>query len=46
VQGTARTLAAAIKGEAPDLVICATESTDAYSGMVPGALAEMLGLPR
>ncbi len=46
VQGTARTLAAAIRAESPDLVICATESTDAYSGMVPGALAEMLGLPQ
>src|SRR5258708_5593965 len=35
VPGTARALAAAIAAEAPDLVICATESTDAYSGMVP-----------
>ena len=44
--GTARTLAAAIKGMAADLVVCATESTDAYSGMVPGALAELLALPQ
>jgi electron transfer flavoprotein beta subunit len=44
--GTARALAAAIQSENPDLVICAVESTDAYSGMVPGALAELLGLPQ
>ncbi|MEZ4523139.1 MAG: electron transfer flavoprotein subunit beta/FixA family protein [Thermomicrobiales bacterium] len=44
--GTARTLAAAVEPLDADLVICATESTDAYSGMVPGALAEMLGLPQ
>jgi electron transfer flavoprotein beta subunit len=43
---TARTLAAAIKDQGADLVICATESTDAYTGMVPGALAELLGLPQ
>ncbi|HVB65866.1 MAG TPA: electron transfer flavoprotein subunit beta/FixA family protein [Nitrolancea sp.] len=45
VLSTARTLAAVLAGEQPDLVICATESTDAYTGMVPGALAELLGLP-
>jgi len=45
VISTARTLAAVLSSEQPDLVICATESTDAYTGMVPGALAEMLGLP-
>lgn len=44
--GTARALAAAIRDEKPDLVICAVESTDAYSGMVPGALAELLSLPQ
>jgi electron transfer flavoprotein beta subunit len=44
--GTARTLAAAVRPLNADLVICATESTDAYSGMVPGALAELLGLPQ
>lgn len=43
---TARALAAAIGPEQPDLVICATEATDAYSGMVPGVLAEILGLPQ
>ena len=44
--GTARVLAEVIKTESPDLVITAIESTDAYSGMVPGALAELLGLPQ
>jgi electron transfer flavoprotein beta subunit len=44
--GTAKVLAAAIRSESPDLVICAVESTDAYSGVVPGALAELLGLPQ
>jgi electron transfer flavoprotein beta subunit len=44
--GTARVLAAVIGSEQPDLVICGTESTDAYSGMVPGALANLLGLPQ
>ncbi len=44
--GTARVLAAVLSSESPDLVITAIESTDAYSGMVPGALAEMLGLPQ
>jgi electron transfer flavoprotein beta subunit len=45
VLSTARTLAAVLASEQPDLVICATESTDAYTGMVPGALAELLDLP-
>ena len=40
---TAKALAAAIKKEQFDLVICATESTDTYSGLVPGQLAELLG---
>ena len=43
---TARALAAAIKPEQPDLVICATESYDGSTGMVPPMLAEMLGLPQ
>lgn len=43
---TAKVLAAVIGGETPDLVICATEATDAYSGMVPGVLAELLDLPQ
>lgn len=43
--GTARALAAAIRREQPDLVICATESTDGYTGMVPGGIAQLLGVP-
>ena len=43
---TARALAAAIKDESPDLVICATESYDGSTGMVPPMLAELLGLPQ
>lgn len=46
VLATARVLAAAIRPESPDLVICATESTDAYTGFVPGALAAILDLPQ
>jgi len=41
---TARALAAAIKPEAPDLVICGTESYDGSTGMVPPMLAELLGM--
>ncbi len=43
---TARVLAAAIKPEQPDLVICATESYDGSTGMVPPMLAELLGVHR
>jgi electron transfer flavoprotein beta subunit len=43
---TARVLAAAIKAEEPDLVICATESYDGSTGMVPPMLAELLGFPQ
>jgi electron transfer flavoprotein beta subunit len=43
---TAKVLAAAIKAETPDVVICATESYDGSTGMVPPMLAEMLGLPQ
>jgi electron transfer flavoprotein beta subunit len=43
--GTAVALAAAIKGLAPDLIICGTQSTDAQSGDLPGMLAEKLDLP-
>jgi electron transfer flavoprotein beta subunit len=43
---TARVLAAAIKSEEPDLVICSTESYDGSTGMVPPMLAELLGLPQ
>jgi electron transfer flavoprotein beta subunit len=43
---TARVLAAVIKLEEPDLVICATESYDGSTGMVPPMLAELLGMPQ
>jgi electron transfer flavoprotein beta subunit len=43
---TARVLAAAIKQEQPDLVICGTESYDGSTGMVPPMLAELLGYPQ
>ena len=42
--GTARVLAAAIKKEEADLIYCSTESTDGYTGMVPGGIAEFLGI--
>lgn len=45
-RATARALAAVIRDEQPDLVICAIEATDAYTGMVPGMLAELLDLPQ
>ena len=40
--GTAKILAAAIKKQQFDLVICATESSDSYSGIVPGQIAHFL----
>jgi electron transfer flavoprotein beta subunit len=43
--GTAKVLAAAIKKQPFDLVICATESSDSYSGIVPGQIAYLLGVP-
>src|SRR5438309_7977779 len=43
---TARALAAAIKAEQADIVICGTESYDGSTGMVPPILAELLGLPQ
>jgi len=43
--GTAKVLAAAIKKESFDLVLCAAESSDSYSGIVPGQLAQLLGIP-
>ena len=42
---TAKLLAAAIKKQPFDLVICATESSDSYSGIVPGQIAHFLGVP-
>jgi electron transfer flavoprotein beta subunit len=43
---TARVLAAVLKKEEVDLVFCSTESTDGYTGMVPGGIAEFLGIPQ
>jgi electron transfer flavoprotein beta subunit len=45
VLATARTLAAAIKRQPFDLVIAGVESTDGYTGTMPMALAEFLGVP-
>jgi electron transfer flavoprotein beta subunit len=45
VIGTAYALAAAIKKTGFDLVITGTQSTDAITGELPGALAEFLGVP-
>ena len=42
--GTAKILAAAIKKQPFDLVLCATESSDSYSGIVPGQIAHFLGV--
>lgn len=42
---TARVLAAAIARAPWDVVITATESTDGYTGVVPQALGELLGVP-
>jgi len=44
--GTARVLASVLKKEGADLVFCSTESTDGYTGMVPGGIAEFLGIPQ
>jgi electron transfer flavoprotein beta subunit len=42
---TAKVLAAAISRETPDLILCATESSDGYTGTLPVQLAELLDLP-
>jgi electron transfer flavoprotein beta subunit len=42
---TARVLAAAIGQQTFDLVIAGVESTDGYTGTMPTAIAELLGLP-
>ncbi|GAC1389676.1 MAG: electron transfer flavoprotein subunit beta/FixA family protein [Ktedonobacteraceae bacterium] len=44
--GTARVLAAVLKKEGAELILCSTESTDGYTGMVPAGIAEFLGLPQ
>lgn len=46
VIGTARILAAVLKKEGAELIFCSTESTDGYTGMVPGAIAEFLDIPQ
>src|SRR5215813_1765572 len=43
---TARVLAAVLKKEGAELIFCATESTDGYTGMVPGGIAEFLSIPQ
>lgn len=43
---TAKVLAAAIKRASFDLVIAGVESTDGYTGTVPGTIAELLGVPQ
>jgi electron transfer flavoprotein beta subunit len=43
--GTAKVLAAAVQRNPFDLILCATESTDGYTGTLPVQLAELLGLP-
>jgi len=43
---TAKVLAAAIGTQTYDLIIAGVESTDGYTGTVPGTLAELLGLPQ
>ena len=42
---TARALAAALKTIPFDLVLCGQEGADSRTGLVPGALAEHLGVP-
>lgn len=42
---TARVLAAAIRRQPFDLLLTGVESTDGYSGTLPMAVAELLGLP-
>ena len=42
---TAKVLAAVISREKPDVVLCATESSDGYTGTVPAQLAQLLDLP-
>jgi len=42
---TARVLAAAIKRQEFDVILSAVESTDGYTGTLPQAIAELLGVP-
>src|SRR5258708_2847805 len=43
--GTARAIAAAVKDNGFDILICGTESFDGSTGMVPPMVAEILGIP-
>jgi electron transfer flavoprotein beta subunit len=43
---TARVLSEILKKEGAELIFCSTESTDGYTGMVPGGIAEFLGIPQ
>jgi electron transfer flavoprotein beta subunit len=43
---TARALAAVVKPESPDLVLCGVQSSDSVQGSTGTALSELLGLPR
>ncbi len=43
---TARALSLALEREAPDLIVCGRNSTDAETGQVGPEIAEMLGLPQ
>jgi electron transfer flavoprotein beta subunit len=43
---TARALAAAVKPESADLVLCGVQSSDSVQGSTGTALSELLGLPR
>jgi electron transfer flavoprotein beta subunit len=45
VLATARVLAAAVKAREFDLVLAGVESTDGYTGTLPMAVAEFLGIP-
>jgi electron transfer flavoprotein beta subunit len=44
--GTARVLSTVLQQEGAELIFCSTESTDGYTGMVPGAIAEFLHIPQ
>jgi electron transfer flavoprotein beta subunit len=43
--GTAKVLAEVVRRSRADLILCATESSDGYTGTVPVQLAELLGYP-
>ena len=45
VWGTAYAMAQALKKGGFDLVVCGTQSTDAITGELPGAMSEYLGVP-